>query len=164
MPDCEYVGVGGRYGRSGDLRHRRHGRRGCVATQAHRRSLRKYGQRVQLSVFECRLSPERLARLISEIQDVIDSHRDSVIVYRFPGRLEDVRASFFPLAPVSPTSIDPRRANCLKTCHHQDPRLLEWPFASVLPFRRISSVAGVNAPAFVGLVVRRCTQWAAGKS
>ena len=54
----------------------------------------KYGQRVQLSVFECRLSPERLARLISEIQDVIDSHRDSVIVYRFPGRLEDAKRRF----------------------------------------------------------------------
>ena len=54
----------------------------------------KYGQRVQLSVFECRLSPERLARLISEIQDVIDSHRDSVIVYRFPGRLEDAKLRF----------------------------------------------------------------------
>ncbi len=54
----------------------------------------KYGQRVQLSVFECRLSPERLARMVGEIQDVIDRHRDSVIVYRFPGRLEDARLRF----------------------------------------------------------------------
>ena len=51
----------------------------------------KYGQRVQFSVFECRLSPERLARLIGEIEDVIDSKRDSVIVYRFVGRMEDAR-------------------------------------------------------------------------
>ena len=39
----------------------------------------KYGQRVQLSVFECRLSPARLARLIGEIEDIIDCQRDSVI-------------------------------------------------------------------------------------
>ena len=49
----------------------------------------KYGQRVQLSVFECRLSPARLARMIGEIEDVIDRQLDSVIVYRFPGRIED---------------------------------------------------------------------------
>ncbi len=54
----------------------------------------KYGQRVQFSVFECRLSPERLARMIGEVQDVIDSHRDSVIVYRFPGRLQDAKLRF----------------------------------------------------------------------
>ena len=54
----------------------------------------KYGQRVQLSVFECRLSPARMARMVGEIQDVIDSHRDSVIVYRFPGRMEDNRLRF----------------------------------------------------------------------
>ena len=49
----------------------------------------KYGQRVQLSVFECRLSAARLARLIGEVEDIIDRQRDSVIVYRFPGRIED---------------------------------------------------------------------------
>ncbi len=54
----------------------------------------KYGQRVQFSVFECRLSPERLARLVGEVQDVIDSHHDSVIVYRFPGRLQDAKLRF----------------------------------------------------------------------
>ena len=54
----------------------------------------KYGQRVQFSVFECRLSPERLARLIGEVQDAIDSHRDSVIVYRFSGKMEDARLRF----------------------------------------------------------------------
>lgn len=54
----------------------------------------KYGQRVQLSVFECRLSPERLARMVTELQDTIDSRRDSVIVYRFPGRLKDSRLRF----------------------------------------------------------------------
>lgn len=47
----------------------------------------KYGQRVQLSVFECRLSHVRLARLIAELEDVMDSRRDSVLVYRFPGSM-----------------------------------------------------------------------------
>ena len=54
----------------------------------------KYGQRVQLSVFECRLSPERLGRMIGEIQDAIDIHRDSVIIYRFPGPMENARLRF----------------------------------------------------------------------
>ena len=54
----------------------------------------KYGQRVQLSVFECRLSPERLARLISEVREVIDRNRDSVIFYRFPGGFDDARRAF----------------------------------------------------------------------
>ena len=54
----------------------------------------KYGQRVQFSVFECRLSPARMARMIGEIQDIIDSQRDSVIVYRFPGRMEESRRRF----------------------------------------------------------------------
>ena len=49
----------------------------------------KYGQRVQFSVFECRLSDTRLARMIGELEDVIDRRRDSVTVYRFPGRIED---------------------------------------------------------------------------
>lgn len=54
----------------------------------------RYGQRVQLSVFECRLSPARLTRLIGEVQDVIDRQRDSVIVYRFPGRIQDAALRF----------------------------------------------------------------------
>lgn len=54
----------------------------------------RYGQRVQLSVFECRLSPTRLTRLIGEVQDVIDRQRDSVIVYRFPGRIQDATLRF----------------------------------------------------------------------
>ena len=54
----------------------------------------KYGQRVQLSVFECRLSAARLARLIGEVEDIIDRQRDSVSVYRFPGRIEDAALRF----------------------------------------------------------------------
>ncbi len=48
----------------------------------------KYGQRVQFSVFECRLSRTRLARMVGEIRDTIDHDVDSVLIYRFPGRVE----------------------------------------------------------------------------
>ena len=54
----------------------------------------RYGQRVQSSVFECRLSPERFARLTGELQDVIDRDRDSVIVYRFSTPIEDASLRF----------------------------------------------------------------------
>ena len=48
----------------------------------------KYGQRVQFSVFECRLSKARLARFVGEVEDIIDRDRDSVLVYRFTGGIE----------------------------------------------------------------------------
>ena len=48
----------------------------------------RYGQRVQLSVFQFRFSPTRLARLLGEVEDVIDKQLDSVIVYRFPGNID----------------------------------------------------------------------------
>ena len=51
----------------------------------------RYGHRVQKSVFECRLSPTRLARMMGEFQDVIDPKRDSVIVYRFAGTINEAR-------------------------------------------------------------------------
>lgn len=50
-----------------------------------------YGTRVQLSVFECRVSPERLARMVGELRDAIEPGVDSVVIYRFPGRLADAR-------------------------------------------------------------------------
>lgn len=49
----------------------------------------RYGQRVQYSVFECRLSKTRLARLIGDIRDIVDHNVDSVLIYRFPGGVED---------------------------------------------------------------------------
>ena len=55
------------------------------------RVLEQYGVRVQFSVFECRLSPERFARLAGDVQDVIDMERDSVIFYRFQGSLDEAR-------------------------------------------------------------------------
>ena len=54
----------------------------------------KYGQRVQFSVFECRLSKARLARLVGEVEDIIDRDRDSVLVYRFPGGIEAAMPTF----------------------------------------------------------------------
>ena len=51
----------------------------------------KYGERVQLSVFECRVSPERFARLIGELGDAINNDRDSVVIYRFAGPIRDSR-------------------------------------------------------------------------
>lgn len=54
----------------------------------------KYGERVQFSVFECRLSAAKLVRMVGEIEDVIDGRSDSVIVYRFAGRIEDARQRF----------------------------------------------------------------------
>ena len=51
----------------------------------------KYGERVQLSVFECRISPERFARLVGELQDVINPQRDSVVIYRFAGPIQAAR-------------------------------------------------------------------------
>lgn len=54
----------------------------------------KYGERMQFSVFECRLSPSRFERMLGEVKDVIDPELDSVIVYRFRGEIEDARMRF----------------------------------------------------------------------
>lgn len=52
-----------------------------------------YGTRVQYSVFECRLSPVRLERLIAELRAIIDAERDSVHIYRFDGPVQPARTS-----------------------------------------------------------------------
>lgn len=54
----------------------------------------KYGERVQLSVFECRVSPATFARLIGEVQDAMDDQLDSVIIYRFAGKIDDARSRY----------------------------------------------------------------------
>ena len=54
----------------------------------------KYGVRVQLSVFECRLSPSRMARMLGDVQDAIDERVDSVIVYRFKSGISEARIRF----------------------------------------------------------------------
>jgi CRISPR-associated endonuclease Cas2 len=50
-----------------------------------------YGHRVQKSVFECRISPTQVARLIGALEDVIDSHQDTVSIYRINGDLNECR-------------------------------------------------------------------------
>ena len=45
----------------------------------------EYGNPVQLSVFECRLTPARYATLRHELESIIDPHRDCVHIYRFTG-------------------------------------------------------------------------------
>ena len=42
-----------------------------------------YGNRVQLSVFECRLTPARYATLRYELENIIDARRDCVHIYHF---------------------------------------------------------------------------------
>ena len=41
-----------------------------------------YGQRVQKSVFECLLMPEQLVLLKNDLTEVIDTHQDSIRIYR----------------------------------------------------------------------------------
>ncbi len=48
----------------------------------------KYGQRLQFSVFQCRLSPTRMARLIGELEDAIDHKLDKVSIFQFQGDLD----------------------------------------------------------------------------
>lgn len=61
-------------------------------TKAGRRRLRKvaqicqnYGQRVQLSVFECRVGPLEMERLRNELEETIDDDRDSLRIYKLSG-------------------------------------------------------------------------------
>ena len=63
-----------------------------TTTKAGRARLRKvaqvcqdYGQRVQLSVFECTVSEMKLEELLARLSAVIDIKADGVRVYRLPG-------------------------------------------------------------------------------
>lgn len=60
--------------------------------KAGRRRLRRmaqlcedYGQRVQMSVFECRVDDVRLEALIARAQEIIDPSADSLRIYRLVG-------------------------------------------------------------------------------
>ncbi len=66
-------------------------------TKEGRRRLRKvaqicknYGQRVQLSVFECRLGSMEMERLRNELEGTIDDKCDSLRIYRLSGRRDRV--------------------------------------------------------------------------
>jgi len=50
-----------------------------------------FGIRSQFSVFECRVSPTGLARLIGQIEDAIDPQRDSVHIYRLGNSFAESR-------------------------------------------------------------------------
>ena len=49
----------------------------------------EYGHRVQLSVFECRLTPARYASLRYELESIIDARQDCVHIYRFAKPLSE---------------------------------------------------------------------------
>ncbi len=53
----------------------------------------RFGVRVQDSVFECRLNPTRVQRLIVTLSSLVDPSVDSVHVYRFEGSIEKARQS-----------------------------------------------------------------------
>ena len=47
-----------------------------------------YGQRVQYSVFECRVTPAQLEELEDRLRQAIDEGEDSLRLYRLPGPRE----------------------------------------------------------------------------
>lgn len=51
----------------------------------------QFGVRVQYSVFECRLSPAAVERLVVALEEVIDSTCDSVFLYQFQGSISECR-------------------------------------------------------------------------
>lgn len=51
----------------------------------------RYGQRIQYSVFECRVSDTGFEHLVGELEDAIDARLDSVHLYRATGVLADAR-------------------------------------------------------------------------
>jgi CRISPR-associated protein Cas2 len=66
-----------------------------------RRRLRKvakvcegYGQRVQLSVFECSVSEMLLEKMRANLLDIIDSEEDSLRIYRLYGNREEIVESY----------------------------------------------------------------------
>lgn len=46
--------------------------------------LKNYGQRVQKSVFECRIDRSQLEELEAELVETIDEDEDSLRIYRLP--------------------------------------------------------------------------------
>jgi CRISPR-associated protein Cas2 len=53
-----------------------------------------WGQRVQLSVFECRVSDVELERMKQRLLKVIDRELDSLRIYRLRGKREEVVEAF----------------------------------------------------------------------
>lgn len=53
----------------------------------------RYGQRVQYSVFACRVSEVSYLRLLNELADILDPSVDRVDVYRIQGSIAESRTS-----------------------------------------------------------------------
>lgn len=53
----------------------------------------RYGDRVQYSVFACRVSDVTYLRLIHELEDILDRRLDRIDLYRIPGNLADCRTT-----------------------------------------------------------------------
>ena len=53
----------------------------------------EFGERLQYSVFECRLTNAGVERLAARLGHVIDPEQDSVHIYRFHGSLTEARRS-----------------------------------------------------------------------
>ncbi len=53
----------------------------------------RFGVRVQLSVFECRLEPRAFESLKIELSDVIDRELDTIDIYRFDRPIAEIRTS-----------------------------------------------------------------------
>jgi CRISPR-associated protein Cas2 len=46
------------------------------------RLIEGYGERVQKSVFECRLDPGRLAELLARVKDIMNKREDKLQIYQ----------------------------------------------------------------------------------
>lgn len=55
-----------------------------------------YGEWLQLSVFQCRLSPRRHAEMVATLDQIIHDHQDHVLILDL-GPAEDVRPSIISL-------------------------------------------------------------------
>ena len=55
---------------------------------------KKYGQRVQYSVFECRVNDAKLVQMRAELLDIINKEKDSLRIYRLHGSREDCVESY----------------------------------------------------------------------
>lgn len=64
------------------------------------KTLKDFGDRIQLSVFECLLTDDLAMRMVERIEDIIDNEKDSVRIYRLCGKCEK-QIDIFGLGEVS---------------------------------------------------------------
>ena len=55
---------------------------------------RSYGDHLQYSVFRCELSPLQKARLISELDDILNKHEDQVLIIALGNNDNEVNRRF----------------------------------------------------------------------